>query len=493
MQIETSISRLENYKRELAFIFFSRWRSVMTIALVILVASIAIALFWPPIWGAQGSLLVKAKKTDRNPEILEQTELRQSALTKEDLYSEMEILTSNQVLQLTLKTLEDRGQTQILSELGDMPEKRLNRLKKSLSAQVVPASNIIEVLLTSAYGTSTVPLLDVVFETYISVRHNIFNPGAVSAFVDAQVRRFQQDLESKNKEIVEFLAKSGITAPDLQIENYLTLRRELATVLYQLDAEAIQLKSEIERIERHLSSQQIQLFSFIQVPGIADLSTKLQDAIVERANIGRTYRPVADAVQGYDQSVRKLYEQLRSEVAAYVDSLRGKLAVTDTKIQEFRSKIENIDHQNVTLRQNQLALKALEQQAQVLGKSYETFLERNEQSTLQRQEDAKYLNTYVSILMPPSALTEPVFPKPRLIIPAGLLAGLLIALSLSFLQEYLDHTFKRPEEVERIIGLSVLLSIPLKDQSSPISSETTNQFLLPPLASNNSRVGSPQL
>lgn len=465
MQIETPIGRLENYKRELAFIFFSRQRLIITTALVILIGSIAIAFFWPPTWGAQGSLLIKSKKTDRNPETLEQTELRQGMVTKEDIYSEMEILTSNQVLQLSLKTLENRGHTQILNELGDTPERRFSRLKKSLSAEVAPTSNVIEALVTSLHKASTVPLLDAVFETYIDVRHNIFNPGAVSTFVDAQVRRFQQDLEHKNQEIVDFLAKSGVTAPDLQVENYLIIRRELATALYQLDAEAISLKNEIERIERHLGSPQLQLFSFIQVPGIADLSTKLQDAIVERGNAGRTYRPESDAVQGYDRSVQKLYQQLRSEVAAYTDSLRGKLAVANTKAQEFRNKIQDIDRQNVTLRQNQLALKSLEQQAQVLGKSYETFLQRNEQSTLQGQEDAKYLDTYVSILVPPTPLAEPVFPKPIPVIVTGLLASFLIALTLGFLQEYFDHTFKRPEEVERILGFPVLLSIPLVDDS----------------------------
>jgi uncharacterized protein involved in exopolysaccharide biosynthesis len=477
MNTQTTSGQLENYKREIAFIVFSRWRIIVGITLGIFAVSVLIIVFWTPIWGAEGTLLVKSKKTDRNPDTLEQMELRQGDLTKEDIYSEMDILVSKPVIQLTLRTLEDQGRIDILSDLGTTSEERLDTLTGMLKAQVSPLSNVIEVRMTGVHKLILVPLLDLVFQTYIGVRYDIFNPVSVGTFVDDQMRRFQSELERKNQEIGDFIAQSGVTAPDMQINNDLNQQLELAKALNQLDADAIDLKSEIDRIDRNLNSKELQLYTFIQVPGIMSFSTKLQEAMAERGNFLRIYKPEADAVRGYDHVITKLNEQLRNEVRAYAESLRDKLVVTEAKIKDYRAKIERIEKDSVKIRQQQLALKSLEQQALALEKSFGTFLERGAQAKLQTQDGAKSLYTYVSILMPPTLLSEPVFPKATPMMAIGLITGLMIGLTIAFILDFQDHTLKRPEQVERVLGLPVLLNIAridINSQMQPI--QAIDQF-----------------
>lgn len=60
---------------------------------------------------------------------------------------------------------------------------------------------------------------------------------------------------------------------------------------------------------------------------------------------------------------------------------------------------------------------------------------------------------------------NPVSPNKKLNIGIAFLAGLVISLGLSFLIEFMDNTFKTREEMEEILGVPVLGTIPDKFKS----------------------------
>lgn len=60
---------------------------------------------------------------------------------------------------------------------------------------------------------------------------------------------------------------------------------------------------------------------------------------------------------------------------------------------------------------------------------------------------------------------NPVSPNKKLNIGIAFLAGLIISLGLSFLIEFMDNTFKTREEMEEILGVPVLGTIPDKFKS----------------------------
>ncbi|MCG6550688.1 MAG: hypothetical protein L7F77_00050, partial [Candidatus Magnetominusculus sp. LBB02] len=61
-----------------------------------------------------------------------------------------------------------------------------------------------------------------------------------------------------------------------------------------------------------------------------------------------------------------------------------------------------------------------------------------------------------------------IFPIPSLLIPIGLIAGLLTGMTLGFLMEFLDQTFKSPEDVAKYAKLPVLLYIPLMQEPDEV-------------------------
>ena len=73
-------------------------KRILLTTLLMTVIAFGVSYLYPPVYSANGSFLVKSKKIPKDPEALERAELRPQSVEEQDLYSEMEILTSREVM-----------------------------------------------------------------------------------------------------------------------------------------------------------------------------------------------------------------------------------------------------------------------------------------------------------------------------------------------------------------------------------------------------------
>jgi capsular polysaccharide biosynthesis protein len=67
----------------------------------------------------------------------------------------------------------------------------------------------------------------------------------------------------------------------------------------------------------------------------------------------------------------------------------------------------------------------------------------------------------VQILDPAQLPTGPDSPKPILNMAIAFFLGLMVSVGLIFLLEYLDNTVKSPDDIEKLLGVSVIGTIPM--------------------------------
>lgn len=67
----------------------------------------------------------------------------------------------------------------------------------------------------------------------------------------------------------------------------------------------------------------------------------------------------------------------------------------------------------------------------------------------------------VQILDPAELPTSPDNPKPKLNMAIALFLGLMVSVGVVFLLEYLDNTVKSPEDIEKLLGIPVIGTIPV--------------------------------
>jgi uncharacterized protein involved in exopolysaccharide biosynthesis len=207
------------------------------------------------------------------------------------------------------------------------------------------------------------------------------------------------------------------------------------------------------------SNDQLQFFSFIENQGIIALSSKYQDLYKKQQEILSRYLPDSEVAMLNQEQLLNARSDLRAEIKRYAGDKKVQLQIIEGKIVLLSQAIKDIEQDNIELRTSQIELEQLEKDLDVIRSSYDIIFQRNQESMLAGDPKQINLNSYISILTPAFAELDPVFPKPKVLIPLGVITGLILGLTLGFLYEFFDHTFKRPEEVEERLNIPVVLSI----------------------------------
>jgi uncharacterized protein involved in exopolysaccharide biosynthesis len=476
----------EDYKRELLTTFFAQKRIIVITTLLIFSCAVLIAFFWPPTYASYGSVFVKVKKPLKSPESIEETQVYNSAITKEDLASEVEILLSPDVIERTITHLKEKNLYAVKKKsavpllddiknaigyvkrlLSDRSKqkgmsKEVYEIKESLKTVIMPASNVIEI---SFYGNDpnyAVIFLDALLNQYIMHRMQIYYPEEAEEFFSQQKSGFSEGLEKKRKEWIELVEKNRTADPLKEIENNLTIKKELESQLNPLINTAIEKKHDLEYLDRALNNKDILFFSFLDKLSFTNLSVGLQPLYLEYGRILRTYKDSSDKAKPVEKQLQETLSELRAEVQAYRDNVAKDVESSNRKIAQMKSKIREIDDRNVELQKQHITTQKIAMEMNLIRGSYETFAKRKDEAISGALSPT---SSYISILKKAFPSDGPIFPKKKIVIPLGLFVGFVTGCSLGFMRDYLDHTFKKISDVEKHIGLQVIFSIP--DMSAP--------------------------
>jgi len=467
--------KTEDYKRELVFIFFAQKKVIVWTTALIFVLSVLIAFLWPPTYGAYGSILVRGKKIEKSPELLEKEELRPFPVTKEDLSSEVEILTSPDTIEKTIKYLYDNNLYYKKKKWTKISlNEEVYNIKNSLKTELIPASNVIEITYYHKNPNDASTILRVLMDQYMIYRMNIYNPDKAELFFAQQADNFHKGLETMENELMDLVKKNKVSDPLKEIENNILIKKDLEQQLNILKNDSTEKILYIEHLEKELNKKDIQFFSFIEnnpINSANGLSPKLQTLVVERGNILRTYSPSSEKVKSIDKQINETYASLKSEVIAYKENQLNQLHIVNEKIRNIENTLDSINARNVELQKQLILSQRIARESNLLGFSYDTFSKRREEAKINTSVNATNFSSHISILSKAFPSDGPVFPKRKVVIPLGLLVGFITGCSLGFLREYFDHTFKNPSDVYNYAGLSLIFSIPATEETEKKGSE----------------------
>jgi len=136
-----------------------------------------------------------------------------------------------------------------------------------------------------------------------------------------------------------------------------------------------------------------------------------------------------------------------------INLLREEMKKTSAEIEEYRHRIETgptIEAMFVDLRRGYEQASA----------NYQSLLQKKLQAELSENLEHTQKGEQFKILDPAYFPWEPYKPEVRKLFKMGLVLGLVSGFGLAFLREYMDSTFWSRKEVESVLELPVLISVP---------------------------------
>ena len=302
-------------------------------------------------------------------------------------------------------------------------------------------------------------------------------------FIEEQLKKVEAELRKSENELKDFKEKTGIFLLDETAKNLISNISSLEAEKSDVETQIASLKIQLENLRRQANSSRGEYGKYKRIaslpelssnPYIQELKSKLTELELERAKLLEEYTESHPDVVQVERQIEATREQLREAIGKIVkegpsvadpifQKIVGGIIESQTQISALEGKlkalnrlIEEEDRKLKGLPGHEVRLAELQRKVDAGRAVYSMLLSKLEEARIaaaKQTSDAK-------IIDPAYPPVSPVKPRKRLNIILGVILGLMLGLGLAFVEEYMDTSVRGPEEVESVLGVPVIGSVP---------------------------------
>jgi polysaccharide chain length determinant protein (PEP-CTERM system associated) len=314
-----------------------------------------------------------------------------------------------------------------------------------------------------------------------------------NSFLDVQLEEAKRQLIVHEKKLEEYRLRYSKELPSQAPSNL----QAMQSVQAQLQALAEATDRALER--RLLLERQLGDLELLPQENLDNgTEQRLMQAQLELQQLLTRVTPNHPDVRILQRTIRDLDAQLQAELAAPRAIAAPNVTVPSTRARsveqqrqqrrrDLNEQISDIDRHLATKEQQEKALREMmaSYQAQLdavprreselveltrdygtLQMAYQGLLSKRQEARIAADLERRNIGPQFKMLDPPQVPERPFSPDRRQIALGGLGAGLALAGFFIALLEYRDSTFKREEDVERVLNLRVMALVP--DMAAPL-------------------------
>lgn len=278
---------------------------------------------------------------------------------------------------------------------------------------------------------------------------------AAQQFLERKLIQLKDRVEKSEAALNSYRHDKGIVEFSTEGKNEILLKRleDLNNALTQAETSRIALESQADLIKK---GDYDSLPGVVNSPMVQALNPQLATLEAQYASMSSrytlAYRPVVALKAKLDDTRVRLNET----VAEIVESVRLEYQAAVAREKELQQEVAQEKARALALNDASLKDAILARDVDTNRQLYESVLRRMKEMGVAAEVRATNVSVVDSAIPP----TRPSSPRKGLAILLSAVLGLFGAIGVAFFIEYLDDTFKTPEEVERYLRLPMLTLIP---------------------------------
>jgi len=347
------------------------------------------------------------------------------------------------------------------------------------------SANVIQVNLTWPDSEECEALVDALQKEFIhqaELDNSAASQGTL-AFLDSQVEVFRKKMQDSEKALVAFKQTHSGLLPDAltgqidAVTNLKMQRDELAIKAQDADLKLAALRARLGQIKPVSILEQ----RVANDPAIAEL----RELHTQRADrIRRDWKPSSTVVQDIDRKIRMLEGEIRKRDAADPTRSRNVLESTVVDNPEYRDIEQRIVEAEIERRTQTAQMSAIDSRIgeyeaviaklpadertltervrdyKLLQGQFEDLIERRQQATIKRDLGQVTARSQINPLNIVSAESTATAKKKAISIATALVVGLVLALGLVVLREWMDPSIRYEMDAMKSLEMPVLASLP---------------------------------
>lgn len=354
-------------------------------------------------------------------------------------------------------------------------------LAKSLNVEAEKTSHVIDV----KYGNVGEPetpacVLQNLSQLYVEKHLQLRRPVGSSQFFAEQTDKYKAELANDESKLANFSRDEGVAAPDVlrtnMAQQVATFEASLLQAHQTIAADQQRIKNEMAQMEKTPARSTTQQRTDAAGNLLENLNASLLAAEVKRSQLLTKFQPTYPLVVEVNQEIAETQEAIkRAQEMTYVNQttdrdptyelLREDIARTqaDLASQEATAAALVTSIQKMNAQMVDLDAKSVKQNALIRDKNadeanYLLYLGKREQERSSDALDRRRIAD-VEIAVPPVVPSLPAH-NPLTVVIAGFFLALVMGVAAGSVAEYLDPSFRTPEEVAETLNIPVLAAVP---------------------------------
>ncbi len=391
---------------------------------------------------------------------------------EEEMNTEVEIVSTTSVLQYALKLLERDGRYISIKD-GDSVVTRkptLDDLAGGVSAMPVEMSNIILIKFRSSDPNFAAWAAAAIAEAYVEDRVTVRKTGGIESFFEDQLRRTEERLIDLQEHELELRKQGEIY--DLEFQQTVAIRNkgEYELKLGETRSERIAEERKLEAMKRRLREDPDLLLPFPELAGDKLVNEML--ASYWRLRVSRDEK--AALFTENNPQVKMLDERLERMKRRFHDEVKRRIKEKEFYIEDLRAREEGLERAIAEVAEQLKQTPEIVAQIDYLEKEiaytyshYDQLLTKMLETIVSQANDTRVSNAKVISEAMVSATRAGKMKSVYVVF--SILLGVTLGVGFGFLLENLDHSLRSTDDVEDLLGVPVLGSIPDSDRLSDMT------------------------
>lgn len=349
---------------------------------------------------------------------------------------------------------------------GKTPEEKIEITQGFVTITAVEKSRMINVVVEHPDPQIASGLANAIAESYI--QQDLENRmGASMQAIDwlrARSEEYRDKLEKGLLELQEYREQTGSVSleedQNIVIEKLKALNSALTAAQTERILTETKWKSVQQQIQDGVPSTQI---AAVLGAGEVQLALeRLRDQQRETAGLRQRYREQHPDLQQAVELEGKLQKQFEQVCANALYALENEYNVLVQREQRLQAALKEQEQASFELDRKLVRYNELKRNIEADQEIHQAVIARMKEASI-----TESLPTDVIRLAEKARPAKAPFrPRPGQAMARGLVFGLVFGLGAIFLSYYADHRFRRNEEVERVLGLPVLATVPLVSEKT---------------------------
>jgi succinoglycan biosynthesis transport protein ExoP len=454
--------------REILSIIFRRRVPVIICALVVTAAALSAASRAKSIYDATAKVLIR-----RTGATALATTWTPFYDLDEEMNTEVEIITSDPVLQRGMEILNEKG----VMVTETVKKHRLPRpptvgdLSEGISAEPLEKSNIIMIKFRGSDRDFAREAANAIAQAYVEFRVQVRRPSGVEEYFEDQLVKLSAKLIDLSKEELWLRSEGGVY--DREWQQRVDINREYEMRLKLNDTRALRTteEGELAAIKQRIKEDPGVIWP-VRVEKDDNLAllmlTEYWKVHSERDEKAATLTPSNPEVIMMNDRVAKMEDRLREETQRRIRN--KEYLVEDLKASEraYEGEIAAIREQMLPDPDLVARIEHLDKEIHFTYLHYDRLLEKMLDTMASEADDIRISNA--KILSPAAVKLTKAGQMRTVYVIFSILLGVTLGIGFGFLLENLDHSVKSATDVENVVGVQLLGSIPELDRSSQAGS-----------------------